>query len=93
MRILGEINDLPFKLTVLTMNNRISVKCEDGEHELTFKFRDGSMVQSYDDVVKYLTASQHIRSIQSLFTQMKAIRKEFTQTFIEKQEIEFPEII
>jgi hypothetical protein len=50
MRIIGEIPHPQLKITVFSMNNRISLKLEDGMCEQTYKFREGSGVETFQDV-------------------------------------------
>ena len=55
MRIIGDIPHSDFKITVFHMNSRISVKLEKDMIEHTIKFRDGSGVNSTEDVKKFLS--------------------------------------
>lgn len=55
MRIVGEVPHPKYKITVFSMNERISVKIEDRLIEQIYKFRDGSGVNSVDEVKAFLT--------------------------------------
>lgn len=93
MRILGEINDLPYKVTALEMNNRIAIKIEDGQHELTFKFRDGSAVQTMADVQAFVQQEGQMEHFQQLFASMHQARRSALRAMLAARDIEFPEII
>jgi len=54
MRIIGELEHPILKITVFQMNNRLSVKCEAGLYEQTYKFRQGEGVETIDDVRKII---------------------------------------
>ncbi len=54
MRIIGEIEHPVYKITVFSMNNRVSVKIEDQMIEHVFKFRDGSGIDNMDDIRAFI---------------------------------------
>lgn len=93
MRILGEINDLPVKVTALTMNNRISIKYEDGDNEITLKFRDGSIITDMASVTSYVRQSGHIESILELFATVSKTRSKGVQGLVDQSGADLPEII
>jgi hypothetical protein len=93
MRILGEINDLPFKVTALEMNQRISIKLEDGQHEITFKFRDGSAIANMKDVQDFVQHPSTLERIQKSFDQLKATRSTIIKDMMKNKGFDFPEII
>lgn len=50
MRILGAIAHPEWKITVFKMDNRLSLKLENGLYEQTYKFRTGDGMESLEDV-------------------------------------------
>ena len=50
MRIVGSIPHPRLKITVFKMNDRLSVKLESGLYEQTYKFRQGSGVDRFEDI-------------------------------------------
>jgi hypothetical protein len=73
MRIIGEFDADNVKVTVFSMNGRISVKFERDLMEQTYKFRDGSPVRSLEDVRKFC-GSETMAQIHQLFGQMHLLR-------------------
>ena len=54
MRIIGNIPHQTLKITVFKMENRLSVKLEDGLYEQTFKFRIDDRIQTLEDIKKII---------------------------------------
>ncbi len=65
MRIIGEFDHDAIKVTVFKMNEKISVKYEYNLMEQTYKFRDGSGIDTLEDVKRFSndTVVAHIKSI------------------------------
>lgn len=55
MRIIGEIPHPKYKITILQHNRRTSVQIEHGLVQQTYKYRDGSGIESTEDVQRILT--------------------------------------
>lgn len=55
MRIIGEIPHPKYKITILQHNGRTSVQIEHGLVQQTYKYRDGSGIESTEDVQRILT--------------------------------------
>lgn len=77
MRIIGSLQHPRLKITVFQMNGRLSVKLESGLYEQTYKFRQGSGVDTLDDLrqcinQEFLDAVEqdlgrmHVRTIRAL---------------------------
>lgn len=54
MRILGESEKSGVKITVFSMNEKISIKFEKDLLEQIYKFRDGSNVENYNDAIQFI---------------------------------------
>lgn len=93
MRILGEINDLPFKVTALSMNSRTSIKYEDGSQELTFKFRDGSIIATMAEVEQFVRRPETIAGVTALFAKMSEIKTKTVSDMVSQMGEAFPDII
>jgi hypothetical protein len=93
MRILGEINDLPYKVTALSMNNRISIKYEDGENEVTLKFRDGSIITDMEAVSSFVRQSGHLERVTEIFAAISKTRTLGVKGIVDQSDIDLPEII
>lgn len=50
MRIAGYIEHPTLKITIFQMDNRFTVKFEDGKHEQAYKFRTGTYINSVNDI-------------------------------------------
>lgn len=70
MRIIGEFDKGPVKVTVFKMNERISVKFEYHLMEQTYKFRDGSGIESIQDVTRFCSDSL-MKNITDIFRNME----------------------
>ena len=54
MRILGSIGHPVWKITVFRMEHRLSLKLETGQYEITYKFRAGEGMESFEDVKAWI---------------------------------------
>ncbi len=94
MRIAGEIEHPVLKITIFQMDNRFTVKFEDGTIEQAYKFRKSEAINSAADIRKLVDE----RFQEQVMEQMKALRQlhqEVLQRFqpeIEEDD-EFEEII
>ena len=55
MRIIGEIPHPTYKITVLSMNEKITIQIEDRLVSQSFTFRDGSGIKDLSSADKLLT--------------------------------------
>lgn len=92
MRIIGEFDLDQIKVTVFKMNERISVKYEFNLLEQTYKFRDGSGIQSVEDVKQY-SDGEVIQKINHIFSEMANLRMTGISQLHQLNEDEFDEII
>ena len=91
MRIIGEIEHPVYKITVFSMNNRLSVKIEDRLIEKVFKFRDGSGISTMQDIKDFLN-DDFMDSIKESFSTLEQARIK-SLLHIQSSEDEFDEII
>ncbi|MFZ1749453.1 MAG: hypothetical protein WAU01_04655 [Saprospiraceae bacterium] len=92
MRIIGEFDIDGIKTTVFVMNERISVKYEYQLMEQTYKFRDGSGIQSLADVERFSMEKTSER-IKQIFTEMAKIRTEALVSMATEEDDEFDVIL
>jgi len=91
MRIIGEFDAGDIKITVFKMNERISIKFEKNLLEQTYKFRDGSGINTPDDVLKL---SHHIiEDLKITFTNMAKFRFQGIQAMQQEEDDMFDEIV
>ena len=55
MRIIGEINHPIYKISVLKMNEKVTIQIEDRLVTQSFAFRDGSGIRDLESAEKLLT--------------------------------------
>ena len=91
MRIIGEIEHPVYKITVFSMNNRLSVKIEDRLIEQIFKFRDGSGMDTLEDIKNFLNPD-FLESVTESFKVLNSARIKSILN-IQDAEDEFDEII
>ncbi len=93
MRVLGYIDNTPYKVTVFEMNQKFTVKFETGLYELAFKLRQGDNMKNIDDVKKFVDIDL-VSSVRNRFHDMhKAALKAFAKLSKPIVEEEFDEII
>lgn len=93
MRVLGYINNTPYKVTVFEMNQKFTVKFETGLYELAFKLRQGENMKSIEDVKKFVD-SDLVSSVRNRFHDMhSAALRAFAKFSKPALEEEFDEII
>ncbi len=79
MRIIGEFDIDQIKVTIFKMNEKVSVKFEYNLLEQTYKFRDGSGINTLDDV-KIFCATPTIIKVKKIFEEMGNTRSESIQS-------------
>lgn len=91
MRIIGEIAHPSYKITVLKMNERVTIQIEDRLVSQSFVFRDGSGIQDLNSAEKLLTP-QFMQNVDQRFVEMN---KDYIQTLeaLNSKEIDDFEII
>lgn len=70
MRIIGTVEHPVYKITIFEMNSKVSVKFEDQTLEQTYKFRDGTGINSPEDIANLLSIS-FMKKIDGIFSKMK----------------------
>lgn len=70
MRIIGEIPHPQYKITVFSMNERLSFQIEDSLLTQTYRFRDGSGVGNLNDVKLFLNAT-FLEDVDNAFLKMR----------------------
>ena len=93
MRILGEINDLRYKVTALSMNNRVSIKFEDGDNEITLKFRDGSIISDMAAVSSFVRQEGQLDRVTEIFQAISQARTLGVKGIVDQSDMDLPEII
>lgn len=93
MRIVGTIDHPTLKITVFKMDEKFSIKFENGLLEQTYKIRAGSEINSFEDIQKMVDA-KWISSIMQTLQQMNQSKLEATARFlVVNDEAEFDDII
>jgi len=92
MRVIGEYDKEHIKVTVFQMNGKISIKLEHNLLEQTYKFRDGSGINTLADAQKF-TTDDFMKKVQTIFLQMAESRLANLQLMNEDNDDKFPEII
>ena len=70
MRIIGEIPHPTYKITVFSMNDKLSIQVEDSLLTQTYRFRDGTGVGSLEDVRLFMN-NQFMESVDEAFIKMR----------------------
>ena len=91
MRIILEFDLEDIKVTVFKMDDKISVKYEWNLLEQTYKFRDGSTIQSANDAKKF--SENQILNLKSIFEKMNEMRWIGINEMINDSHQEWDEII
>jgi hypothetical protein len=93
MRILGYIENTPYKVTVFQMNHKFTVKFETGMYELAFKLREAENMKGLEDIEKFVDEDL-ITSVKRRFHEMhRAALSAFAKLNRQNSEDEFDEII
>jgi hypothetical protein len=92
MRIIGELDYKEMKITVFKMNDKVSIKLEMHLMEQTYKFRDGSRIESMEDAMLFLNETFLDSTIQTFETMYKH-KVNSLMDMAEKEGFQFPKII
>lgn len=92
MRILGHIDDPKLKITVFADNGKIIVQAQDTNSQLSYKFRDGSIVQDLESV-KTVFDEKAMDNIRQQLAQQETERIRLIKTALSHTADEFDEII
>ena len=93
MRIVGTIDHPILKITVFKMDEKFSIKFENGLLEQTYKIRAGSEINSFEDIQK-MVDPKWINEVMQMLQQMNQSKLEATARFlVVNDEAEFDEII
>ncbi|MBK9254631.1 MAG: hypothetical protein IPM42_04020 [Saprospiraceae bacterium] len=92
MRVIGEYDKDHIKVTVFQMNGKISIKFEHNLLEQTYKFRDGSGINTLEDA-KNFTTNSFIQTVDAIFIHMGQSRMSNLQLMNEINNEHFPEIL
>jgi hypothetical protein len=92
MRVLGYIENTPYKVTVFKMNHKFTVKFETGLYELAFKLREAENMQGLDDIKNFVDEDL-VTSVKRRFHEMHRAALRAFAKFNKSTEDEFDEII
>lgn len=93
MRVLGYIENTPYKVTVFKMNQKFTVKFETGLYELAFKLREADNMQGMEDIKQFVDEDL-VSSVRRRFHEMhRAALSAFAKLNRNNSEDEFDEII
>jgi len=92
MRILGEITDTGYKITVFKTDSRLLVKFEDAFLEQTYKFRESDELQNLSDVRRLLT-DEFLQAVRQSFATMHQTHYSALSTHLQVDSEELPTII
>lgn len=93
MRVIGEIENTPFKITVFAHNQRFTVKFESGAYELGFRIREDEQYQNFEDVKKFVNP-QLVEDVKTHFQDMhRSALMAFSSVNQASEDDEFEEII
>jgi hypothetical protein len=92
MRIIGTVDHPRYKITLFKMNERFSIKLEDGLLEQTFKYRSQSRLNNAEDLRRLIDAS-FLRDVAANFSLMHRQREAVLVRQLPPEESEFDTII
>jgi hypothetical protein len=92
MRIAGYIKHPTYKITIFHMNNRYSIKFENGQYEQTYKLREGDLFNNAEQV-KTLVDEDFLSAVQNQFKLQNQSFQAAYERILSKEEDEFDEII
>ena len=90
MRVVGSIDHPIYKITIFKMDTKFSLKFEIDLLELTYKMREGDIIQSVEDV-KSIVTPIFLKGIDEQFRSMMKLRNQAMET--KATENDFPDII
>jgi len=88
MRVIGEVPHPKYKITVFSMNERLSVKIEDKLLEQIYKFRDGTGINNTADVTALLDEA-FMQKVAITFLQMGQTYFEALEARTEDEDLKF----
>jgi len=91
MRIAGAIEHPIYKITILHMNSRYSIKVENGENEQTYKFREGQLANV--QAVKNFLDKDVLKKFDQVFLSMDSLKSERLTSLSASEDFDFPSII
>lgn len=92
MRIIGSIDHARYKITLFKMDDRFSIKFEDGLLEQTYKFRSEARLSNAEDLRRLVDAS-FLKEVTQTFVRMHGQRKAMLNRQLPPEESEFDTII
>lgn len=92
MRIIGSIDHPRYKITLFKMDDRFSIKFEDGLLEQTYKFRGEARLSNAQDLRRLVDAS-FVKEVSKTFVRMHAQRKAMLERQLPPDDSEFDTII
>jgi 23S rRNA U2552 (ribose-2'-O)-methylase RlmE/FtsJ len=93
MRIIGALEHPRLKITVFSMDNRLSVKLENGLYEQIYRFRQGEGVDTLEEVSTRMDA-QFLEEVEQVFVRMHQMRLQAAnRQQTQREEEYFEEII
>lgn len=87
MRIIGYIEHPRMKITVFKMDDKFSVKFENGLYEQTYKFRGGEQINGFESI-KGLVDIEFIQAVESEFKTLYRLKEKALIRFMDKKESE-----
>ena len=87
MRIIGYIGHPELKITVFKMDDKLSVKFENGFFEQTVKIRQIDGLSTLEDITQLVDA-EYLEGVQSIFREMEVLRYAAFQRFLPATETE-----
>ena len=87
MRIIGYIGHPELKITVFKMDDKLSVKFENGFFEQTVKIRQIDGLSTLADITQLVDA-EYLEGVQSIFREMEVLRHTAFQRFLPATETE-----
>ena len=92
MRIIGSIDHARYKITLFKMDDRFSIKFEDGVLEQTYKFRGEARLSNAEDLRRLVDAS-FLQDVTKTFSRMHRQRKAMLERQLPPEESAFDTII
>jgi|AntRauTorckE5430_2_1112549.scaffolds.fasta_scaffold111854_2 hypothetical protein len=93
MRIAGYIEHPKLKITIFQMDNRFTVKFEDGTLEQAYKFRSGDFINSVGDI-RQLVDATFIQEVTAEMARLYRIHKDALERLQpDEEEDEFDDIL
>lgn len=92
MRIAGYIKHPNYKITIFHMNNRYSIKFENGQYEQTYKLRESDLFNNAEQV-KAMVDEAFLTAVQEQFKLQNKCFQAAYERVLNQEEDEFDEII